>query len=93
MRFDGTHPKMVYHKDGASTHFIRLANAKDDKVENHFHRWFYPALVGWNGYPHGLRDKLMNADFGSATIKINEGRFNDALAKCKPKDIAFNPHA
>jgi len=27
VRFDGTHPKVVYHKDGASTHYFRLANS------------------------------------------------------------------
>ncbi|GAA3419138.1 NPP1 family protein [Streptosporangium vulgare] len=33
VRFDGSHPKVVYHKDGASTHFIRLANGNDEPPE------------------------------------------------------------
>ncbi|NEB07045.1 NPP1 family protein, partial [Streptomyces sp. SID13726] len=60
--------------------------------ENHIGNWFYPRLVGWNGCPAGLRDKLVNADFGSATIKISDGRFNDALNASKPP-IPFNPYA
>lgn len=93
VRFDGAHPKVVYHKDGVSTHFIRLANANDDPPENVTRGWFYPSLVGWEGYPPGLRDKLMNADFGAATIKITDSRFNGALNSAKPAGIPFNPYA
>ncbi|MFI5979882.1 NPP1 family protein [Streptomyces sp. NPDC051555] len=92
VRFDGTHPKAVYHKDGASTHFFRLANSNDEPPENHTGGWFHPRLVGWNGYPAGLRDKLMNADFGAATIKITDGRFGDALNAAKPP-IPFNAYS
>jgi hypothetical protein len=93
VRFDGSHPKVVYHKDGASTHFFRLANSNDDPPENYTHAWFYPRLVGWNGYPAGLRDKLMTANFGDATIKINDGNFNYGLEHSMPSGINFNPNA
>lgn len=92
-RFDGSHVKVVYHKDGASTHFIRLANANDDPPENYTHGWFYPPLVGWNGYPAGLRDKLMTANFGDATIKINDSNFDYGLEHSMPPGINFNPNA
>ncbi|WP_327238343.1 NPP1 family protein [Streptomyces sp. NBC_01317] len=92
VRFDGSHPKVVFHKDGLSTHFFRLANSNDEPPENHYHNWRYPALVDWNGWPStALRDRLMNADFGSATIKINDGRFVSLLTNSKPSGIAFNP--
>jgi len=91
VRFDGSHPKVVYHKDGASTHFFRLANANDEPPENHYHNWRYPPLVGWDGYPGGLRDKLMNANFGSATIKIKDGSFEYLLGVAKPAGIPFDP--
>jgi hypothetical protein len=55
--------------------------------------WFYPRLVGWNGYPAGYRDKLMNADFGAATIKIKDGDFEYALAHSMPSGIPFDPNA
>lgn len=42
VRFDGSHPKIVYHKDGLGTHFFRLANNNDEPPENHYHDWRYP---------------------------------------------------
>jgi len=96
VRFDGSHPKVVYHKDGASTHFFRLANSNDEPPENHYHTWRYPPLVDWNGYPStSLRDILMTADFGAATIKITDkdDRFRNLLNASKPSGIAFDPWA
>ncbi|KKZ69242.1 hypothetical protein VO63_35240 [Streptomyces showdoensis] len=93
VRFDGTHPKVVYHKDGASTHCFRFANPDDERVENATGGWFYPRLVGWNGYPAGLRDRLTGADFGSATLKIRDVDFAYALGRAKPSGIPFDPNA
>ncbi|MFF2523511.1 NPP1 family protein [Streptomyces liangshanensis] len=96
VRFDGSHPKVVYHKDGGFTHYFRLANAGDDAVENYYHSWRYPPLVGWNGWPStALRDKLNYANFGSATIKTtdNGDRFRNLLNAAKPGGIPFNPWA
>jgi hypothetical protein len=93
VRFDGTHPKIVYHKDGASTHDFRFANTNDEPPENATGSWFYPRLVGWNGYPAGYRDKLMSADFGDATIKIDDGDFQYALSATEPAGIPFDPNA
>ncbi|MEV4627275.1 NPP1 family protein [Micromonospora sp. NPDC049523] len=92
VRFDGSHPKVVYHKDGASTHFFRLANGNDDPPENHYHNWRQPPIVDWNGWPSTqLRDRLMNANFGSASIKIKDGSFEYLLNVSKPAEIPFNP--
>ncbi|MEV4757102.1 NPP1 family protein [Micromonospora sp. NPDC049559] len=92
VRFDGSHPKVVYHKDGASTHFFRLANSNDEPPENHYHNWRYPPLVDWSGWPTvQLRDRLMSADFGAATIKIKDGSFEYLLNASKPAGIPFNP--
>ncbi|GAA2327618.1 NPP1 family protein [Streptomyces violaceusniger] len=93
IRWDGTHPKVVYHKDGLSTHCFRPANSNDEPPENHYHTWQYPALVGWNGYPAGLRDKLSQADFGSATFGLKDSALNSHLAKAKPSEIPFDPNA
>ncbi|MDH6218980.1 NPP1 family protein [Streptomyces pseudovenezuelae] len=93
IRFDGTHPKIVYHKDGVSTHCFRFANSNDEPAENATGNWFYPRLVGWNGYPAGFRDKLMSADFGSATLKIDDGDFQYNLNYAKPSGIPFDPYA
>ncbi|WP_344566233.1 NPP1 family protein [Streptomyces axinellae] len=91
--FEGTHPKVVYHKDGISTHCFRAANTNDEPPENHKGTWQYPALVGWDGYPAGLRDKLTQADFGSALLGIKDDTFNSHLEKAKPTGIPFEPNA
>ncbi|WIN00236.1 NPP1 family protein [Actinoplanes oblitus] len=94
VRFDGGHPKVVYHKDGLRTHFFRLANGNDEPPENHYHTWRYPPLVGWTGWPSpDLRDRLMAADFGSATIKLKDGSFENLLNAAKPAGIPFDPYA
>ncbi|SDD92754.1 NPP1 family protein [Streptomyces prasinopilosus] len=93
VRFDGTHPKIVYHKDGIGTHCFRLASAGDEPPENHQGTWQYPALVGWNGYPAGLRDKLVQHDFGSANFGLKDGSFASHLAAAKPSGIPFDPYA
>ncbi|MFZ4842532.1 NPP1 family protein [Mycetocola saprophilus] len=91
IRGEGSHTKVVYHKEGVTTHYFRLANNNDEPAENYTHNWFFPRLVGWNGYPGDLRNKLMNADFGSATIKINDANFSSSLRDAKPAGIPFNP--
>lgn len=93
VRFDGTHPKIVYHKDGVSTHCFRFASGNDEPPENATGGWFFPRLVGWNGYPAGYRDKLIGADFGSATLKIDDGDLPYALDRAKPSGISFDPYA
>ncbi|MCS4277040.1 hypothetical protein M2390_002234 [Mycetocola sp. BIGb0189] len=91
VRFDGTHAKVVYHKEGGFTHYFRLANASDDRVENVTGGWVYPRLVGWNGYPSDYRNRLLSANFGSATIKIGDQNFGYGLNAGKPAGISFNP--
>lgn len=93
--FEDTHPKVVYHKDGVSTHCFRAAknDGGDEPPENHKGAWQYPTLVGWDGYPEGLRDKLTQADFGSATLGIKDDQFNGHLEKAKPSEIPFDPNA
>lgn len=91
VRFEGEHPKLVYHKEGGFTHYYRLANESDDAIENVTGHWFRPSIVGWNGYPSDFRKRLMDADFGSASIKINDKNFNNALNDAMPKVIPFNP--
>ncbi|MGW2327670.1 NPP1 family protein [Streptomyces sp. NPDC001700] len=93
IRWDGNHPKIVYHKDGLSTHAFRPANTNDEPPENHDKTWQFPTLVGWNGYPAGLRDKLSQANFGSANFGLKDGSFADHLQKAKPSGIPFDPAA
>lgn len=90
--FDGTHAKVVYHKDGAATHAFRLAS-EDEQPENDRGTWHQPDLVSWNHFPGDTRSKLTGADFGSASLAIDNGAFEDNLANAKPEGIAFDPYA
>ncbi|KAK7976619.1 dynamin family protein [Apiospora arundinis] len=80
VRWDGTHPKIVYHKDGGSTHCFRFANAKDDKIENHKGVWFRGALVDWQGLEKaGVRKALVDHDFGHASMAIKDQSFKKQI--------------
>jgi chitinase len=86
VRWDGTHPKIVYHKDGGSTHAFRFATANDEPPENHYGDWRRSTLVSYNGFPSGIRDKLFAHNFGGATIAIKDSEFAGNLDKAIPKD-------
>lgn len=91
--WEGTHAKIVYHKDGASTHAFRFAADHDDPPENHYGEWQYPDLVGWDGYPEGIREIFVTADYGAAQLDLKDERFADSLAKALPDGIDFDPYA
>ncbi|MFD7813980.1 NPP1 family protein [Streptomyces sp. NPDC059785] len=94
VQFEGTHPKVVYHKDGGFTHDFRIANTNDEPPENHLGTWVFPPIVDWNGWPSAeLRDKLMNASFGEANLDIRDSSFPSKLADAKPAEVPFNPAA
>ncbi|KAB5582999.1 necrosis inducing protein-domain-containing protein [Coniochaeta sp. 2T2.1] len=90
VRWDGEHPKVVYHKDGAGTHAFRFANAGDDKIENAKGVWFRGALVSYNGFPARIRDQLFAHDFGGATIALKDSQFANNLNNAKPAGITFD---
>ncbi|GAA1079392.1 NPP1 family protein [Nocardiopsis composta] len=89
--WEGTHAKIVYHKDGASTHAFRFAADHDDPPENHYGDWRYPDLVSWDHFPPGVQEAFAAADYGSATLDLKDGVFEGALAKAKPDGIDFDP--
>ncbi len=90
--WEGTHAKVVYHKDGVSTHCFRIASMTE-QPENHYGTWQYPDLVSWDNFPAGIRDKLVGADYGSASLAIKDSAFADNLNKAKPSGIPFDPYA
>ncbi|MED1305302.1 NPP1 family protein [Bacillus pacificus] len=94
VRFEGKHPKIVYHKDGGLTHAFRLAQSHDEPPENHYQQWLHLPLVGWDGYPSlAIRDKLVTTDFGKANVGIKPGDFEDKLKSAKPAGINFDAYA
>jgi hypothetical protein len=90
--WEGTHAKVIYHKDGLSTHCFRLASMTE-MPENHYGTWQYPDLVSWDYFPAGIRDRLVSADYGSASLAIKDSAFGGNLEKAKPSGIPFNPYA
>lgn len=90
VRWEGERPKMVYHKDGVSTHAFRFGNADDDRIENHLGVWFRGALVSWNGFPGNTRNLLAAHDFGSANWALKDGSFQGSLDRGKPAGITFD---
>lgn len=92
LAWTGTHAHVIYHKDGVSTHCFRIAGMTE-VPENDYGTWQYPDLVSWDNFPAGIRDKLVNADFGAASLAIKNSAFADNLTKAKPAGIPFNPAA
>ncbi len=90
IRWDGTHPKIVYHKDGIGTHCFRPATSGDEPPENHQGSWQFPALVGWNGYPAGLREKLTSYNFGSANFGLKDASYASHLSGALPPGVPFD---
>lgn len=88
--WDGTHPKMIYHKESITTHAFRFARPKDDKIENHKGTWFRGALISYNGFPPGVRDKLFAHNFAHATIAFKDKWFASNLKNAMPKGIEFD---
>ncbi|KAI4594654.1 hypothetical protein KJ359_007746 [Pestalotiopsis sp. 9143b] len=69
--YNGTHPKVVYHKAGGLTHSFRPARL-EEVPENHSGLWFAGALVDYDtGFPPGIREKLENADWGNLRVPFN----------------------
>lgn len=81
LHFDAWCPeciKVVYHKDGGTTHNMRFAG-KDEKAENHTKYWVQPPIVDWWLMPAALRSKLNAHDFGHADCSVCDARFPHAI--------------
>ena len=92
----GTHPKIVYHKEGHGTHALRFANfEKDEPPENHEGIWNEGTLISYHGLFHQYRDlfdSLMGHDFDAATMDIKDSEFKKALNKSKARALFPDIH-
>ena len=92
----GTHPKVVYHKDGVRTHAFRFAKRKE-AAENPTKHWVAPPIVSWTKM-HGdgvnnsmMRKKMNEYSYGKASFKFIDSSFlktvnkSDALPSGYPK--------
>lgn len=91
--WDGTHAKVVYHKDGGGTHVFRHAEGGDEPPENHKGTWHLPKVIGWDNFPPGFRERLVSANFGSASLDLRDDTvFRDKLAAAKPSEVPLDPN-
>jgi len=68
--FRRTHPKIGLPQGLDRVHDFRSRH-RDEPGRTATGGWFYPRLSAWDGYPAGYRDKLISANFGDATLKID----------------------
>ncbi len=78
---NGSHPAIVYHKDGVTTHALRFAKS-GETPENAYGQWITPAIIDWTTaqVPGSLsnaqyRANLNRFDFGSASFKTKDSNF------------------
>ena len=84
VRWDGTDPKIVYHKGDINTHSFRFGSSKDDNIQNGMGKWLYGDLISWDGFPsQAIRDKLSGADFESASFALIDSSFLGHLKKSR----------
>ncbi|KAL6854767.1 hypothetical protein ACO1O0_005892 [Amphichorda felina] len=91
---DGTHPQIVYHKDGTFTHCFRIAN--DDDIsgpENYTGEFYRSPLVGWNGWPNdGVWQALVDAWPSGVCPKWLDSEFENALRNAMGDSVSgFDP--
>lgn len=87
--FEDSHLKIVYHKDGASTHAMRFAKS-NESAENPYNAFVTPAITSWyelqgDGLSNiEMRNRLNRYDYGSGTIPLKDSQFLDRLNQFKP---------
>ena len=81
----GSHPKVVYHKDGGLTHAFR--HASDSTPENPYGEWVIPPVVSWyevvgDGLTNEEMRNLYNTySYGSASFKFRDSSFIGSVNK------------
>jgi hypothetical protein len=89
---DGDRVKIVYHKEGTSTHTHRWANPADDGIENDTGEWFRAPLVGWHGFPTvEMRTKLVFFHDGAKPKLADEVFAADLETAADGKVPGFDP--
>lgn len=86
LHFDAWCPdcvKVVYHKDGGTTHNMRFAEP-NEKAENHTRYWVQPPIVDWWLMPTALRSTLNGHRFGQADCSVCDARFPYAISENPP---------
>ncbi|MEH0420283.1 NPP1 family protein [Streptomyces sp. B21-083] len=82
---DGNHVKIVYHKDGASTHAFRFAQWGETAEAWGDGGWDMPALVTMENMDKTPRDQLWNSKWGKANFPLT-GNFQSNINKARDAD-------
>lgn len=83
------HMKIVYHKDGVSTHALRFASS-GEVAENPYGSFVTPSITSWTSMKgDGVSNAQMRAnlnafDYGSATIPMKDSNFLGNLNTSRP---------
>lgn len=83
------HVKIVYHKDGVTTHALRMAKP-GEVAENSYGQFVTPTIISWyemrgDGLTNEqMRNKLNAYDYGSATIPLRDSNFLTNLNTFRP---------
>ncbi len=87
--FENGHLKIVYHKDGITTHAFRFAK-NNEYAENPYGSFLTPTIVSWyqmegDGLSNAdMRSRLNTYDYGSATLPIKDSKFLNNINNGKP---------
>ena len=83
------HMKVVYHKDGLSTHALRFAK-RGEWAENPYGGFVTPTIISWYSLTGDgisnieMRTKLNNFNYGSGSLPLKRSNFFTNLNKFKP---------
>lgn len=94
--FEGNHLKIVYHKDGVTTHAFRFAKT-NEYAENPYGSFITPTIVSWyemegDGLSNSqMRSRLNSFDYGSAVLPVKDSKFLNNINNGKPASYpSFN---
>ncbi|MFF6784957.1 NPP1 family protein [Streptomyces sp. NPDC012510] len=83
---DGNHVKIVYHKDGPSTHAFRFAKWGERPVAWGTGKWDTPALVTMENMAKTPRDALWNSKWGLANFPLTNNLVSN-INKARPAAV------
>ncbi|OZG75454.1 sugar-binding protein [Hahella sp. CCB-MM4] len=87
--FENGHLKIVYHKDGITTHAFRFAKS-NEYAENPYGSFLTPTIISWyqvtgDGLSNEeMRNRLNSYDYGSATIPMKDSNFLNNINDYRP---------
>ncbi len=87
--FENGHLKIVYHKDGVTTHAFRFAKS-NEYAENPYGSFLTPTIVSWyqmvgDGLSNQqMRSRLNSFDYGSANLPVKDSNFLNNINNGKP---------